>query len=166
MYTRLEIALYVERLSNVTVREFVNDAIQVALDQLYQFHDFPFYLQEGAIEPVDNYSTGTVTITQGSKTLTGSGTTFTSAMVGRKFRIQNEKAYYRIASYTSATVVTLDENYQGSDQSGASYEIYQDEYRLAADVDKFKMGIGMAFMIASFSRALIFLVNAKKKGYL
>ena len=34
------------------------------------------------------------------------------------------------------------------------------------DVDKFKMGIGMAFMIASFSRALIFLVNAKKKGYL
>jgi hypothetical protein len=34
------------------------------------------------------------------------------------------------------------------------------------DVDKFKMGIGLAFMMISFSRALIFLVNAKKKGYL
>ena len=30
----------------------------------------------------------------------------------------------------------------------------------------FKRGIALAFMITSFSRALIFLVNGKKKGYL
>lgn len=34
------------------------------------------------------------------------------------------------------------------------------------DIKKFKLGMGLSFMIISFSRALIFLIGAKKKGYL
>lgn len=34
------------------------------------------------------------------------------------------------------------------------------------DIKKFKLGMGLSFMIISFSRGLIFLMNAKKKGYL
>ena len=34
------------------------------------------------------------------------------------------------------------------------------------DIKKFKLGMGLSFMIISFSRGLIFLMNAKKKGYI
>ena len=35
-----------------------------------------------------------------------------------------------------------------------------------SDIPKFKLGISMAFMIMSFTRAIIFFVSAKKKGIL
>ncbi len=140
MKNRVEIAEFVENLSNVTAqRNFVNDSIQIAMDRMFQFHDWPYYLQEGAIETVDDSSTSTVIVTQGSKTVTAAAAAFSAAMVGRKFRIEGNSVYYRIASFTDTTNIELEQNYQGGDESGVSYEIYQDEYRLAADVDKYKL---------------------------
>jgi len=72
---------------------------------------------------VDVYNTGTVTVTNGSATVTGSGTTFTAAMVGRYFQTTNDGYWYRIASFTSTTVVTLENVFEGTSAAGAAYSI-------------------------------------------
>lgn len=67
------------------------------------------------------YSTGTVSITHGSTTVTGSGTTFTAAMVGRRILLAG--GWYPIVGYTSATEITIGASFEDNDLSGASYTI-------------------------------------------
>jgi len=72
---------------------------------------------------VADYVTGTVTLTNGSTTVTGSGTTFTAAMVGRWIKGDNDKNWYKIGGFTSTTVLTLKKAFQGTTASGLSYTI-------------------------------------------
>lgn len=140
---RLDIATQVENMSLVTSeRTLVNLSIQIALNRIVESFDWPFYMQQGVVNTAATYQTGTAKVTNGSTTVTGVGTTFTAAMVGRKFRHASENAYYVISAYVSATQVTLNTPYQGAtDSTGSSYTIYKDEYRLAPDVDKYKKSI-------------------------
>lgn len=69
------------------------------------------------------YSTGTVATATGSKTVTGSGTTFsTNADAGMLFQVGNERVY-TVASVDSNTQLTLRDNYEGSTASGLSYAV-------------------------------------------
>lgn len=75
---------------------------------------------------VDNYVTGNVTVTNGSATVIGSGTTFTSAMIGRYFKnesVNSDGMLYKIIARVSNTEITLENYYDGSTESGASYSI-------------------------------------------
>lgn len=71
------------------------------------------------------YTTGTVTTTSGSNIVTGSGTTFTSAMVGMGFRVTTDTynfAWYKVKAVNSATELVLERNYAGSATgAGKSY---------------------------------------------
>src|SRR3989339_1401472 len=140
---RLDIATSVESISNVQQqRSLVNRAIQIALERVYQFTDWPYYLQWGSIRTTATYTTGAAKVTNGSKTVTGVDTVWTSAMIGRKFRHSDEAAYYRITAVGGDTSLTIDNEYQGTtDVVGSSYTIYKDEYRLASDMDKNKTAI-------------------------
>lgn len=61
-----------------------------------------------------DYTTGTIsTLANAGTAVTGSGTTFTANMAGRYLRITDDGEWYRIASYTSATAITLEQKYQG-----------------------------------------------------
>ena len=71
----------------------------------------------------DKYTTGTVTLAEGDATVTGAGTTFTTAMVGRYFKGDTDGVWYRIASYTSATALELENVYEGTAGAGLSYTI-------------------------------------------
>lgn len=76
----------------------------------------------------DSYTTGTVTATNGSQTITGSGTTFTAAMVGRYFQITDtaqtgDGNWYRITGFTSPTVLTIENKYDGLTVSGKTFTI-------------------------------------------
>jgi hypothetical protein len=55
------------------------------------------------------YTTGTVGVTAGASAVTGSGTTFTSTMVGRYIQFSNTDYLYEISAYTSATAITIRE---------------------------------------------------------
>lgn len=68
------------------------------------------------------YSTGTATVVQESAVVSGSGTTWTSAMQGRQFFIDAGPSY-TIEEVTSATSLTLDRPYGGVDASGLTYTI-------------------------------------------
>lgn len=68
-----------------------------------------------------DYTTGTVTLTSGSSVITGAGTTFTADMVGRWIYATpptGDGNWYEIGSYTSATVLGLVNQYQGTTASG------------------------------------------------
>lgn len=129
----------VKAISLVTSQDaLIKDAIQMGLDRLTD-KDLPYLMTDGSITTVAPYETGTVTVTNNSKTVTGSGTTFTTAMVGRKFRVQGQNAFYRIGAYVSATEVTLEVVFQGDTASAQTYSIFKDEYRLPADMDVYKV---------------------------
>lgn len=74
----------------------------------------------------DDYSAGTITVTNASATVTGSSTVFTATMVGRSLRIDDPSGdgmWYKVASFTSTTVITLENTYAGITGSGFSYKI-------------------------------------------
>lgn len=69
----------------------------------------------------DTYSTGTVAVNKGSTTVTGTGTTWTTAMIGRQIFISNR--WYVIAAVTPDTSITLATNFADANVSGAAYVI-------------------------------------------
>lgn len=73
-----------------------------------------------------DYTTGTVAVTNGSPTITGTGTTFVANMVNRWIRVtapDGDEQWYQIKTFTSTTSLTLYNNYTGNTASGAAYTI-------------------------------------------
>jgi hypothetical protein len=87
----------------------------------YTINEYYLYRQRDLTQ--DDYTTGTVTLTNGSTTVTGSGTTFTAGMVNRWIQATDDGYWYRIASYTSTTELTLDRKFMGTTGSGLSFTI-------------------------------------------
>lgn len=77
-------------------------------------------------DDIDDTTTNTtITVTNGSQTITSSGTPFTAAMVGRGFEVTDgtDSRWYRIAGFTSTSILTLENYYQGAGGSGKSFRI-------------------------------------------
>jgi len=78
-----------------------------------------------------SYTTGTVTVTATTGAVTGSGTTFTSGMVGLGFKATGHSVWYRIKTYTSATAIVIEDDKDdetsaytgGAISGGTAYEI-------------------------------------------
>lgn len=101
-------------------------------DRYYQILDrLPWrrVRQQTVIQTVAVYETGTVALTNGVNTVTGTGTTFTSAMTGRMFRVVGDNQYYEF-TYVSATSGTLDRTYEGTTATAASYKITQNVFQM------------------------------------
>ena len=61
-----------------------------------------------------DYTTGTITTLANAGTaVTASGSTFTSAMAGRYFKIDDDGEWYRISAFGTTTTLTLATKYQG-----------------------------------------------------
>lgn len=72
-----------------------------------------------------NYTTGTIAVTNGSKTVTGTSTvwnTSTNAEVGEYIKLPDGK-WYKITAIASDTSLTIEVDYQGATLSGQSYTI-------------------------------------------
>jgi hypothetical protein len=80
------------------------------------------------------YTTGTVSLTNASTTVTGSGTTFTSGMTGRKIALGYGSPWYRF-TYVGATSGTLAQAYAEPSVTGSNYVIFQDEYDVSSTCD-------------------------------
>ena len=83
--------------------------------------------------------TGTVTVTNGSANVSVSGATFITdginAGIGRYIRIGGSSKYFRIATVTGQTTLTLDQNYDGTNSTTQSYSIFpQEEYVLPIQI--------------------------------
>ena len=80
------------------------------------------------------YKSGTVSVTNDSQEVTGSGTLWRNNVnVGDFFKIVGESTFYEISAVTDDTHLSLTTAYQGSTGSGKSYVIireYTENYKL------------------------------------
>lgn len=75
----------------------------------------------------DDYETGTVTVTNGSQTITHSATGFTEKMVGQWFQTTDgtDGNWYRVSEYTSSSALKLENYYQGTSGAAKNFRIGQ-----------------------------------------
>lgn len=78
-----------------------------------------------AVDPV--YDKGHILVTNGSSAITGYGTQFTEAMVGRVLHVVGEDTTYTIATYNSPTSLSLVGSYSGTTDRFAYYAIKADK---------------------------------------
>lgn len=88
---------------------------------------------------VADYTAGTITLTAGSNKVTGSGTVFTAAMVGRWLEVTDTTVpgqgyFYRINHFTSTTQVELDSLWSGTTTSGISGYIIAESPEVPEDL--------------------------------
>lgn len=79
---------------------------------------------------VADYTTGTVTVTQYGTKVTGSSTTFTSAMVGRWFEVtdttaQGQGVPFRVTGYIDSTHITISPAWNSATAASLTYRIGQ-----------------------------------------
>lgn len=87
---------------------------------------------QSALQVPGVYSTGTVSITNGSAAITLTAGTWTAAMSGRAFRIKGDREYYQF-TFGTGTTGTLDRPYDGTTAAAAGYSIFQTVYVLPSD---------------------------------
>lgn len=64
-----------------------------------------------------DYTTGTVEIAATTGVVTGSGTTFTAAMVGKGFLADGHTKWYRVKTYTSGTEIVIEDDLDDVDSA-------------------------------------------------
>ena len=76
---------------------------------------------------MSQYRTGTVSVTNSSATVTGSGTAWlNNVSVGDIFKVASEWDIYTVADIVSDTEITLSTDYTGVTDSDLSYQIVRD----------------------------------------
>ncbi len=107
-----------------------------------QEYKFPWAERRAVIQTQNDYTTGTIAVSRGSATVTGSSTTWDTA---NDFSVKNVRANgkmvfsgsrdpYTVKSVESDTSLTLTEKFAETTlASGTSYTYFEDEYDLAAD---------------------------------
>lgn len=97
---------------------------------------WPFLRRRGTIVTVAPVTAGDADVTNGSKNVSSDNgsTSWAAGVVGRKFRIDGENAYYDIVTRSSATALILEQVYQGSTATDSAYSIFQNEYKLPPDM--------------------------------
>lgn len=124
---------------DATTLGYVKQFINMAGRDIWMAHPWFERYEEAEITTVAPYSTGTITATKGSTTVTGSGTSFPTTIVNyeTKFARSISDPWYAIASRGSATSLTLETAYaETSTGAGASYVVYWDTYALSPTVDE------------------------------
>ncbi len=82
-----------------------------------------FKIGQGTFYTPAAYSTGTITMTNGSNVVTGSGTTFTAGMVGEQLSLQG--FVFTITAFSSTTSITIDTIWYGATTASLVYQILQ-----------------------------------------
>jgi hypothetical protein len=75
----------------------------------------------------DDYTVGEVTVTANGTVVTGTGTAWTSSMVGRQFQITDgsDGQWYEIVTVSTATSLIIKTPYNGNSVNGTTYRISQ-----------------------------------------
>lgn len=117
--------------------------INIALHDMHLGYGekFSWAERQSTIRTQPRYSTGTVTISQGSTTLTGNGTLWNTnnafsvknARAGGKIVVAGGENVYEVSSVVSNTAIVLNTAFVSASVNGETYVYFEDEYDLAPD---------------------------------
>lgn len=117
--------------------------INIALQDMHLGFDYRFPWAERSARLVTQaqYTTGTITATQGSASITGAGTAWNTAnafsvnnmRANGKIRIAGSLVPYSVQTVSSDTGATLTSKFTETTQTAQTYVYYEDEYDLASD---------------------------------
>ena len=114
----------------------IRSAVHRAYNELTTIRDWAYYSVHGRIVTSPSYTAGTIGITSGAVTLSGGSfaTAGVTAANARYWTIRTGDRSYPLASYSSATAVTLDSQFSGIDvPAGAPYTLFRTVYPLPDD---------------------------------
>lgn len=126
---------YFEKLDTITTNR-INRNIENGLRRVSRQRDWSFLETTKKINAIAPYSTGTVSVSHGSASVTGSGTVFPSDSVGAYIEFNGEDGWYEITVRGGDTSLTILDNYSntgGSNLSGVTYNIVYPLYSLPAN---------------------------------
>lgn len=111
---------------------YLNMDIDAAAKRVWGARPWIERVSECEVFTVAPYTTGTVAITQGSTSVTGSGTTWASTYSGRKLALALGSPWYRFTrtGNTSGTIPTG--GYAEATVTASAYTLFQDEYDLSS----------------------------------
>ena len=132
--------------NDTSVTASVNQAKRAANSALHDMHigfaeRLPWAERRAILVTQPSYTTGTLTATKGSTTITGSSTAWNTnnsfsvanMRAGGKIRINGGNEVYEISTVTNDTSATMTSKFTQDTVSAASYVYYEDEYALASD---------------------------------
>lgn len=117
--------------------KLAQDMVRNAFRRLAERRRWSWLVKQSQIIAPAVYNTGTCTVTLNSNIVTGSGTAWTAAHIGRQFRRGLLTPIYTIASVQSGTQLTLDQVWGGATASAVTYEIYQAFFEMPSDFHQF-----------------------------
>lgn len=120
---------------NAPVRGFIHTVNRI-VDEIRTRGFWTFWLTEARFSTTAPHTTGTVAVTNASTTVTGTDTVWTSAMAGRRIRINGGEEYLIGSVDTGAQTLTLTIAYKGTTDTAGTYTIYEPNYTLASDCEK------------------------------
>lgn len=115
------------------LKDLLLDIYNLRLQDFNARYEWPWREKTTTLQTIANYTDGTVTVENGSRSVTN-GTGFTTAMKGRFLKLTRDNDIYEILDVPSSSTLTLKEPYIGEDGSGLSFLIWNRYYNLPPDV--------------------------------
>lgn len=116
-------------------RTYLDQDINTAGKRVWVARPWRERVVETILFTVAPYTTGTVAITQGGTSVTGSGTTWTTAFTGRKLALALGRPWYRFTRTGDTTGTIPTGGYAEATVTAATYSIFQDEIDLTTTMD-------------------------------
>jgi len=116
-------------------RGIMND---IYLSDISAKTDWNFLIVGSSLTTIERYNTGTASIDTGTTAMTfSSDFVATSGMIGRKIKVNGNDVVYNITAIAT-NALTILETFEGiRNASGDGFNIYQDEYPVAGNFDRF-----------------------------
>lgn len=126
---KIELQTFAPELNPLQCGMRLNRSYQRLLDM----HEWSFLKQEALITTTPIYQTGTVTSVTGSDTVTGTGTAFVAAMIGRYIKMGDQPESYKITGVDVGLQTLTLESDVGVGVTNSGYVMYQIFYSKPAD---------------------------------
>lgn len=99
---------------------------------------WPFLKRTAARRNDGGYDTGSVEVAQGSRAVTGSGTTWEAKMLGWSFAPAAGRTELYTVATTAASAFTLDRPYEGDSGSGLEYRVWDPYITAPSDLQRWQ----------------------------
>lgn len=124
----------------------IREAVDEALNLVATARDWPWYETVGQVALIPSQSTGSVTVTNGSPTVTLAGATWPATLTFAEILL-SDGLWYEIQSRDSGTQITLTTPWQGATASAQSYMLGFMQYVLPTDCRKINQVVRSRFWV-------------------